>query len=109
MKVKFGLVELAFGENALDDGIDVRPDTGRRGIRQRPAGGLHGVCQHEDGGFLGLGPGTGIAETDSARPLAHIDGLLVEVADDAGPVMLADDVDDLLPQLVALGQFRTPS
>ena len=46
---QFGLVELAFGEDALDDGIDVRPDTGRRGIRQRPAGSLHGVRQHEDG------------------------------------------------------------
>ncbi len=106
LESQFGFVELALGENALHDRVDVVADAGGRGIGQRPAGGFHGVGQHDDGRFAGLGPGAGIAVVLNARVFAQFLGLGVKELDEPGAVVLPDDVHDLVTEMILGGKLR---
>ena len=99
---KVGFVELAFGIDALHDGLDMGADTGGRGIDQRTGGGLHGVRQHDDGGFLALRARAGIGIILQAGVLAQLQGLVVEEHGPARTVVLLDDVGYLAAEAVFL-------
>ena len=106
LKGQLRFVQLPFREDALDDGVNVRLDARGRRIVERAAGCLNGVGQHEDGGFLGLRARPHIAEIGFTRLFALVQGLLVEKAYQPCAVVLTDNVGNILPELVPLGQFR---
>ena len=81
-------------------------DARGRGVGECAAAGFHRVGQHEDGGFFGLRTRAGIIVVRFARLFAQIDGFLVKITDQAGAVVLPNNIRNLLPQFIALGQLN---
>ena len=106
---EFALVQLAVRKNIVDDFLHHALDAGRGGIGEGLAGRLHLVRHQHQACFLGLGPGpriTVVLDINLVGVGRLILGLGVEKTDEAGAVVLLDDVADGLAQVLPPGQFH---
>ena len=108
---QLAVIELAVGKDLVDQGLHQAPYAGGGWIGDAARGGLHLIGQHHQRGFPRLRPGTGISEivdVDGFRTFLLF-GLVVEIRDQTGAVMLLNGVDDRLPQTVLPGDLDRKS
>ena len=107
--VKLAIVELV-EDGVANDLLNIVLADGAAG-ELGGGGGFDGVREHDDGGFDALGLGAGITvvlNADGFLRFAAFERLLrldVEVADERGAVMLADEVDDAFGNAMLGGEL----
>jgi len=105
---QLALIQLSIGEDFVYDLLS-QPLYPRRGrVRQGSRSRFNGVSQHDDSSLFGLGfrPWVAIVflvDLLDSRILLLL-GFLIEVTDEIGSMVLLDNIDDLLSQMVLLGQ-----
>ena len=104
------LLELTVGHRIVDQLLDHRPEVVGGGLLDGPTGRLDPVGEEDDSSLAGVGTDPGVAEVrlvDDLIGARLLQGLDVEVLDDAGAVVHQDGVEDRLGELVLLSDGGT--
>jgi hypothetical protein len=105
---QLAFVQLSIGEDLVDDLLSQPLDSRRCWIRERPGGRFHRIGQHHNPGLFGLRFGSRVAVVFLVNLLYPgillFLGLLIEVADETGTMVLLNDINDLLAETIFFGQ-----
>jgi len=96
LQCQLTIVKLAIGKNFIDQILNETLYSSRCRVVQCPASGLNNVGQHNQAGFAGLGLWAGISEIFYFNGMfsALLLGLMKEIFDETGAMMLPDGIDD---------------